>query len=125
MKSIKLAGNVTIQVVKLSNGDFGILASQVCSLLGIETLTANTYFNRLVDGVVILRPYEGSAEMVMSVEDFKNVMFHSALNGNKTAIDLTKSLLGLSLNVVFCEAYKTPFEFSDWSDFAHYYNIRL
>jgi hypothetical protein len=125
LTQIQLAGNVSIQIAMLRDGNIVVSLYSICEIFGIDRSIAFEYFDDLLQKEITLYPFEPSEDMAMSVSDFKEVLVALSLNGNKTATDLIRSLLGLSLDVILSDAYDVRFSLNDWRDSALSFNLIL
>jgi hypothetical protein len=125
LTQIQLAGNVSIQIAMLRDGNIVVSLYSICEIFGIDRSIAFEYFDDLLQKEITLYHFEPSEDMAMSVSDFKEVLVALSLNGNKTATDLIRSLLGLSLDVILSDAYDVRFSLNDWRDSALSFNLIL
>ena len=74
----------------------------------LKTLMGETF--QFLKAKTALNP---KAINVVSLKDFERLLFELSLKGNSRAIDICRSLVGLSLHQLFCDAFDLKFDAED------------
>ena len=107
-------GHIQIEGLMLPDGSFSIAFPQITSLFLIPTKHAARDFKTLL-GIENPAPkvktdLHSSPVNVLTLTEFEVLTFELALKGNQLAINFHRSLAGLALHQIFCDAFGIKFE---------------
>ena len=102
------------QSIKASEAKFAIGVSQVSVLFSLLTQNATRDLKSLLGADLSLLKVQtdlnSNAINAITLDQFEKVILRLAVKGNKTAIELAESLIGLSLRQFVCDAFWIKFE---------------
>ena len=103
----------TIEGLMTEDEYFYVGVPQVCTLFSIPTKHASRDFKTLLgkDCAIpkLKTPLHSNPVNAIPLEDFGLLVFELALKGNKTAIQASRGLVGLSLHQMFSDAFDKEF----------------
>lgn len=107
-------GHLEIEGLMLPDGTFAVAVVQISSLFSLTQNYASQELKRLLGNE--FRPHKIATELnnsprnVLPLKDFEQVSVELSLSGNEPAIEFVRSLYGLSLHQLFCDAFGVRFE---------------
>jgi hypothetical protein len=113
-------GNLEIEGLMLDDGTFGIAIPQVCTLFQIPIKHASRDIKALLHGDFQFPKWcsklHPKAVNVLLLKDFESVLFELALKQNQVAIEFSRTIIGLSLQQLFSDAFCIQFEKEERQD---------
>jgi len=110
-------GHLTIEGLMMPNGDFAIAVPQVARLFSFDTNQASRALKSLLgkDSPFDNAKTELNSKPVniMSLPEFESVTLELALKGSEPAIAFQRSLVGMALHQLFCDAFNIKFDKTD------------
>ena len=112
-------GVLEIEGLLLDDGRFAIAQQQIASLFSVIPTSAPKWLKSLLGNDFQLfsvktnrniESRQNRSEKALLLTDLERLIFELALKGNETAISISRALIGLSLQQLFCDAFGIKFE---------------
>jgi hypothetical protein len=107
-------GTVQIEGLMSEEGEFGVAVPQLCSLFQFDKNQASRTFKSILGNDFQFLKWRTTlnpkAVNVILLPDVERLVFELALRQNEEAIDLSRCLIGLSLQQLFSDAFDIHFE---------------
>lgn len=109
-----LFGSYEIDGLMMPDGSFGVGVPQVAGLFSFPQNYASQTLKRLLGAN--FRPHKTTTELgnelinVLTLPDFEKVTFELAIKGNAKAQEFVRSLYGLSIFQLFCDAFEVEID---------------
>ena len=109
--------NLVIEGLLLADGNFAIAVPQICSLFSFLIHNASRDIKAILGAdfqfLKARTTLNSKAVNYVTLLDFECLIVELTIQGNSTAIALTRSLVGLSLTQVFSDAFNIEFDKAD------------
>jgi len=110
-------GHIKIEGLMLPDGSFAIAVPQISSLFLIPIKNTSRDFKALLGGdfqfLKVGSEIHPKAVNILTLPEFEMLSFELALKENQFAIDFHRSLAGLTLHQLYCDAFGVKFEQQD------------
>lgn len=107
-------GSLKLEGLMIENGTFGIAVPQICSLFQFDKNQASRAIKSIMGASFQFDKWNTTlnpkAVNVLLLSNFELVLFELAIKQNPIAIDLSRTLMGLSLQQLFSDAFHVKFE---------------
>lgn len=107
-------GNMSVEGLMTGDGTFYIGIPQAADLFDTSRNTAARDFKRLMgegfNTSKLKTEFRKNYTVAIPLTEFEKLVFELALKGNERAQEFSRSLIGLSLHQLFCDAFGIKFE---------------
>jgi hypothetical protein len=114
--TVKL-GSLEFEGLMFTDGSYGIAAPQVSVLFQFANEHASRSIKSLLgEGFQFAKAKTSlnpKAVNILQLVEFERLLLELALNGNQQAINITRSLVGLSLTQLYSDAFEQQFDIDD------------
>lgn len=121
--TVQLGENLSTQGLMSETGAYGIAVPQFCQLVSFPIKHSSATFKTLltkgkdapkeVEFPKWKTPLNSQPVNVLTLKQIEKLLLRLSVRGHEPAIDLSESLLGLSLHQMFSDAFKVDFTPSD------------
>lgn len=112
--AIVCIGSIEIEGLMLEDGTFGIAVPQVCTLFQFDKNQGSRDIKSIMGSGFQFDKWRSKlnpkAVNVLLLKDFESVLFELALKQNQIAIEFSRTIMGLSLQQLFSDAFCVQFE---------------